>query len=182
MVPRREIADPTDRGEDCGLAVESPGLFVHRLLGTAAEFLRAISGLSAILVLAAIMVGLTLQGESQAGLRDVPSARTPNVVRDVPASQTVIFDLQKARTPPVHVFYLVATQGQESSADWGEQVGQMEAYSVGLHTPDRRYTILYARSDPEESAAAHAILEAVSEAKGGILVQVIDLRGVTAAQ
>ena len=161
------------------LAFDRPA--VRLVLPRTWEFFRAGSGLVAIVVL----VGVVTNTPQLADQRVAPapeagdfSVHAPEESRTARLLNTSFLD----STTRTLVFYLVSTREQEEFTDWAEQIGAMQAYNGGQPMADRHYFILYARSDEEEQTAGRTILQTVVGLVDAALVEVIDLRSITAGR
>ena len=132
------------------------------------EFFRAVSGLVAVCVLAAIVIGTTVTIADEPGRMQARSLADTPQTPDPPARVS-----SPHREDAMVIFYLVRTPAQASLADWGEA-------DIAFEPRDRSYHILYARDHAEMLLAGQTIVGHALTLAGKASIHVVDLRPVEA--
>jgi hypothetical protein len=138
------------------------------------EAFRALSGVTAVFMLGAIMIlsplrdaGDTMPGAAvHSGLpaSDPVPAATPNMTAFLPP--TIVRPL-----PATMTFWLVATRAQEVLA--------IQAQDDLFESPYDSSRILYVRDAAEEQSAAQIVLEHLLNSGSNVITEVLDLRSDT---
>jgi hypothetical protein len=127
--------------------------------------LRAIPGLLALLLVAAMAAGPSPPFE--------PVSATDHTSRlpvSVPIPDVDQAPVQRPAAAPTMVFYLVATPSQEFQVDWAENVDQQDL--------QRSYRLLLARDAAEWEAARKQVLDYLLSRTGDSSVRLVDMRAI----